>query len=293
MFNKSLVFVALLVAYAYCTRIEFFGADGKLASTQSEKRELTKYINNNFGMSVEGKSLNEQLDMFERPTSNVIFVVSQAEPQRVIAESLGAIVSKWSNRFGENNVNKLSAVEESNENTYSIPSEYTTLSADKKHVRDFSSQLALHKKSLVQQSLAGPVLSIVTFPALSNFNKEEMQDAQRFFQQDYVPSVLQQMKNGRTLTQVIYQEADATRSTGRKLLNVNNVQAVNDVAASNTTVESDVYVPNDYEIAEWQAGIWTVLIMVFAGIFAVWFIMQIDYSADQMSYAAEMTRGNY
>jgi hypothetical protein len=252
-------------------------------------------IANTFDLSVNAASDNigVGLDMFRRPVANVVFVVSQADTKSIIDGSLGGLVSQWQTRFGER-VHKMIQGAESNDALYSIDStKYSLLarSTDQSRVKNFLKQL-VHFESELERTIyaenSEPSLSIVIFTAIRDLNPEEAVEARQLLQNQYLPKLIQKLNNKsneRVVAQVIYDDKlTNTNAVGRKLMAAYSYAVVN----NNTNNNTNVTVPTANQIAEWQAAVWTCIILIFAGIFAVKFIMSIDYSADQVNITQDL-----
>jgi hypothetical protein len=248
-------------------------------------------IVNTFGLSANSADgASASLDMFRRPVANVVFVVSQADTKSIIEGSLGGLVSQWKSQYGENRVHNMIQGAEANDKLYTIDStKYSLLarSTDHSRVKNFLKQLELFESELdstVSAQNAEPSLSIVVFTAMRDLNTEEAVEARQLLQNQYLPRIIQKLNDKtqeRVISQVIYDEKlTNANAVGRKLMAAYNYAAV----VSNTTKNAtNTTVPTANEIAEWQAAVWTCIILIFAGIFAVKFIMSIDYSADQVN----------
>jgi hypothetical protein len=289
-YTSMLLATLLLVIVGNCNRIEFYGTDGKIVNTNiADKKELISTVTSTFGLSSKQPFDKKDLDMFRRPTANVIFVVSQADAKSVIDGSLNGLVSQWSSHFGANTVRRF--IDETNDGElYAIDSDKYSLLAkntDQSRVKNFLRQLKKFESELLRTSTQAnePTLLVILFTAMRDLNPEEAVEARQLIQNTYIPNMMSKIK-GRVAAQVIYDEKLTNVNViGRKLMSAPYTVLIN--SSSNNT---NTTVPSAYAIAEWQQTVWTCIILIFSGIFAIWFIMQIDYSQDQMAYAAELTK---
>lgn len=252
-----------------------------MANEVEDKKNLVSHIVNTFGLSSAHENNNgASLDMFRRPVADLLFVVSQADTKSIVEGSLAGLISQWKTRFGQN----LFADNSANAELYKINSDkYAVLAKGTSHARvqNFLRQLT-HFENQLTQEYQKPTLNVVVFSAMRDLSFEEAVDARQLLQNEYIPKIVRKLNDqtqDRVVAQVVYDDnLVGSYAVGRKLAAYTYATVTNNSTKNNTNSTA----PSDNDIAEWQAAVWTSLILIFAGIFAVKFIMSIDYSADQV-----------